>query len=154
MNDILILLPPGTIITGYVGDKGSYRPFTTTAGTARTDIEAVCAAHAANHRDLHASIPQYVRSPETPASYWFYDHDDAPKAEIAEFPGLTLYIDTVRTNGTQTDIRTDPWTVNRIAYESPDFASWDANPDTLIKAADHFRKLSNFLGHIAWVARV
>ena len=149
MNDIRTLLPPDTVITGYVGDKGSYRPFTTTAGTARTDIEAVCAAHAANHRDLHASIPQYVRSPETPASYWFYDHEDAAKAEIPEFPGLTLYIDVVRTPGQQTDIRTDPWVVNRITYESPDFASWDSTPDTVVKAAENFRKLAEFFEKLA-----
>lgn len=145
--DILTLLPPDTVITGFVGDGMCYHPFRTTAGTARTDIAETCAAHAA-HYAAHFENGR-VHQPTSFTSYWFYDREGETKAEISEFPGLTLYIGTVVTFGKWQDIRTDPWVVNRIAYEAPDFVSWDPNPDTLRKAAEHFRKLTEFCAKLA-----
>jgi glycine/D-amino acid oxidase-like deaminating enzyme len=148
MVDVLPLLPPETRITGCVGDGGSYVRFETTAGEARADIVKVCEMHAARQVELHASIPDFVKEPTTPASHHFYDREKETQAtDIPGLPGVTLYLTTP--SGPERDVRTDPWGVDRIYVESPDFASWDEEPTTAAQAAAYFRRLADLFDKLA-----
>ena len=152
MTDILPLLPPETPITGFVGDRGSYLRFNTTAGTARADIVKVCEAHAANQVELHRSIPHYVKEPTHPSSYWFYNYNGPTEADLDEhgFPGVKLHI-TVP-SGAVTDIRTDPWIIEDVTVSAPQFSTWDPNEPTAVqKAVAYFKRLTEFLEQIGGV---
>lgn len=144
-TDVLLLLPPETPITGIIGDKGSYRPFQTTAGTARADIVLVCEAHAANQVELHKSIPHFVTSPTHPSSHWFHEGERPTVADLDEvgFPGVQLHL--TLPNVSTRDVRTDPWVLENVVVNPPDFTTWDDGPTAAQKAAAYFKKLADFL---------